>query len=430
MRVQRWAVSLFALTLVSVSACGGENSGPTEPESYTLSVVDGNNQRGFPHVDLARPVVVEVKSGQEPAVAERVDFSVALGAASVTPHSQLTDQHGRISASVRLGAVAGPVWIRAETPELSTEPVQATLEVLGEGEATLLNPDVGLAYDLVLDVPRQRAYLTRHEEATVEAFSIQSGAELWSLPVDGTPYGASLSLDGAELFVALAESGMVGAVDLETLDVEYIAVAEVTGHTKTWDVLEATPGALFVSANAGVLGDAFIAKVERSDPARAVRVASGEEIEDEPTFLRSLDGTALFVAHESAGNALYRLDLTQPAAPIDLKANGVGDVWWISTDRAGKRIYLGGDQVIDAESLERVGTLPSGAKVTSLDDSIVFVFNANGFRAYETEGFQWIGDVDLPTSHADVRLSIIAGTNQVVMHEYSSGELWLVDLIR
>lgn len=421
---------LTLLALIAASACGSEAdpaSPGVTPDDYSLSVIEGNGQRGFPGAQLSQPIVFELKAGSMPIVGQQVQFSVPVGSASVQPTSAVTDAAGRVSTTPSLGSTPGSVRVRAELPVLSTF-AQATLEVLAT-EADLLNAEVGTIYDLVLDLNRKRVYVTHHEESSIGAHDIETGERLWTVPVDGRPHGAELSSDGTELFVALAGAGAVAALDLESLDVELIPVEDVTGHAEIWDVVETSPGTLFVSANPGSSGLAYLGKVDRANPSGATRVADGREIRGAPTLIESPDETALFVTEGFSPNSLYRLDLTQANAPIDAENvhGSVSGVWWTRPNRAGTRLYLGSGQVLDPQTLVEIGAVPSGSSLTSIDDSIVFVFNANGFRAYETSSFSWIGDVDLPTSNAQVWMSAVPGTDEVLFA--TAGELWRLQLI-
>ncbi len=429
-RSHRYATTL---ALIAVSACGSDAdpvSPGVTPDDYSLSVVEGNGQRGFPGAQLSDPVVFELKAGSMPVSDEQVQFSVPLGSAFVQPTSAVTDAAGRVSTALSLGGTPGSVRVRAELPGLSIPSAQATLEVLAT-EAELLNAEAGTIYDLVLDLNRNRVYVTHHEESSVGAHDIETGERLWTVPVDGRPHGAELSSDGTELFVALAGAGAVAALDLESLDVELILVEDVTGHAETWDVVETSPGTLFVSANPASSGLAYLGKVDRANPAGATRVADGRVIRGGPILIESPDGTTLFVAEAAfSPNSLYRLDLTQANAPIvgeDVHGS-VSGVWWTRPNRAGTRLYLGSGQVLDPETLVEIGAVPSGSSLTSMDDSIVFVFNSNGFRAYETSSFSWIGDVDLPTSNAQVWMSAVPGTDDALFA--TAGELWRLQLIR
>lgn len=103
----------------------------------TITIVSGNNQSGILGLQLAQPLVVEVRDARgQPAAGVAVQWRVTRGAAALTPATSNTDAQGRTSTRVTLNSV-GTIEIEASVAGLT--PVKFTvgsitaLEVRAEG---------------------------------------------------------------------------------------------------------------------------------------------------------------------------------------------------------------------------------------------------------------------------------------------------------
>ena len=421
---------MLVLAPMAMGGCSESPGTPTDTDpSFELSLVAGGEQQGFVGTKLPRPLSARLTNDGVGAQGRSIEFAVVSGPGSIEPTSATTDADGLASAIVRLGETPGTVSIRISATGLQVDPITTTVAVL-EVETRRLATGIGEIGDMALDAKRLRAYVTRPTTNTIDAYSVESGELLLSLPVGAGPVGASMSLDDDELFVALSGGGSVAVVDLTTHQVTPIAVQETTGHATTWDVVEAIPGYLFVSASPRSSGFAWIAKVNRQDPSDAIRVASDQIIRAGPTFEVHPDGTALFVSSGFSPNSLYRLDLTQAAAPIDLEDvhGSVSGVWWTRLDHGGDRLYLGSGQVIDPDTFNQVGMIPAGASVTSVDDAFVFSLGPDGLSTFETATYTEVGSVGFAIAVDNPRIERFPGSDVIVL--YSGGDLWMIGLGR
>ena len=113
--------------------------------------------------------------------------------------------------------------------------------------------------------------------------------------VGSKPQGIDLSLDGSKLFIALNGAGAVGVLDLETLLTTEIVLGTELGDSRTWDVVEAKPNRLFVSANPSSSGFAWIVMVKLDEGNAALRVADNRIIRAAPVFEVSPDQSFLYI---------------------------------------------------------------------------------------------------------------------------------------
>lgn len=111
----RLRVVLSLAAAVSLAACGSDSTGTgTSSSPANLSIVSGNGQVGLVGSVLSLPLVVKVTNSSGTILSGiAVQFTVASGAATVTPATATTDATGQAKANVTLGSTAGTVSILA-----------------------------------------------------------------------------------------------------------------------------------------------------------------------------------------------------------------------------------------------------------------------------------------------------------------------------
>ena len=110
-RPARW---LAAALVVAAAACGGSTEPATGTGASQIQIVSGNGQVQLVGQALPSPLVVKVVNGSgSPLPGATVTFSVASGAASVSPTTATTDAAGLAKTTVTLGSAAGNVQINA-----------------------------------------------------------------------------------------------------------------------------------------------------------------------------------------------------------------------------------------------------------------------------------------------------------------------------
>lgn len=231
----------------------------------------------------------------------------------------------------------------------------------GIGRQIEPDPTNGIAYVSIYGLPK--VAVVDLDDRSVASF----------ITVASPAYGLGLSPDGSRLYVAMVGTGSVAEVNtatgatLRTFDLE-----TELGHEDTWDV-ELVGNDLFVSAGPGSRGLSWIVKLDLATE-DAKRVASGEVIRGGPKFIWG-GGDNLYVGEGFSPNSLYRLDLTDPDAPI-VAEDDHGKV--AGTQRSvvasqGTLVVTGGGQELDALSLQVLETLPGGFAASSSGGSIVFM---------------------------------------------------------
>ena len=302
-----------------------------------------------------------------------------------------------------------------------------TLAMLGAsaGAATAAPGDIFIqlddeGFDMVLDPLRERLYVSipnRNEIVLIDTASGQmvdrirfDGATLGlpssDLLVGTKPHGLDMSLDESLLFVALNQASSVVFVDLDTLGLNQVVVGQELGHASTWDVMEGAPNKVFVSANPGSGGFAYIAMIDRAIGNATSRVASNTIIRSRPMFARSPDRASLYVGSGFSPNSLYKLDLSAPDAPIVLEDQhgAVSGTDYMAVSPDGHLIYLSSGQVLQTSDFVQIGLVGRGIPRLSADGTRAFVAMAPGVvEIYETEFFTQVDTVDLPCSLNSIR---------------------------
>lgn len=277
-------------------------------------------------------------------------------------------------------------------------------------------------FDMVWDGARKMVYVSL---PSLNAIARIDG-ETWTLVdtvfVGPSPAGISLSLDDSRLFVALNQSSAVAILDLDTLGLTTVVVggSTGTGSTYTWDVIEGQPGRLFVSANPGSAGFAYIAQVDIASGYIVSRVASNRIIRAAPLFAASPDGTSLFVGEGFSPNSLYKLDLTQWDAPIVLEDvhGSVSGTWHLESSPDGAHLYLGSGQVLRTADLTQAALIDSGrSRFGSSPHEIFVAADSDYVETFSTLTF-------LETDAFPLPCSSVSGVDQFVVTP--NGAVWLV----
>ena len=136
------------------------------------------------------------------------------------------------------------------------------------------------------------------------------------------------------------------------------------GHSTTWDVVEAKPNRLFVSANPSSSGFAWIVMVKLDEGNQASRVASNRIIRAGPVLAVGPDKKFLHVGEGFSPASVYKLDIEQETAPIVLEdVHGsivFGGTKHLEVSPDGSRLYLSSGQVLRTETLTGAGFIGSG----------------------------------------------------------------------
>ncbi|MCB1792050.1 MAG: thrombospondin type 3 repeat-containing protein, partial [Gammaproteobacteria bacterium] len=274
-----------------------------------------------------------------------------------------------------------------------------------------LNIDLDLggdAHEMVLDETRQIIYVSvpsLHEIVRVSAvdFSV-----IDRLVLASAPRGIDMSDDGSRLFAALYDSGSVAIIDLDALTYSTFDVADQLDDPRAWDV-EYVPGErLYVSANPGSGGFAYIAQIDLA-LGTAQRVANNRIIRAAPVFAER-DGQYLFVGEGFSPNSLYKLDLNQPNAPIVLEDDhgSVSGASKLEVSPLGERIHTTSGQVVSTASINQVALVAPGFTQYA-DDSHFYVAQFNNYDAdpnitivasFDTTTFLPSAEWTLPCPHS------------------------------
>jgi len=205
-----------------------------------------------------------------------------------------------------------------------------------------------------------------------------------------------LSSDGNTLYSALNGSGSISAYDLDLDTNAEIDISLVLGDSRTWDLKETARGVVFVSANCGGNGFAWIVKVDVANQTGA-RVADNRIVRTSPTFAESPSGAVLYVVGDDSPN-LSALDLTAVGAPMLYGDYPDGFFWpysGMAINPDGSKLVFGSGQVARTSDFAELGSVGDGAALFSADGSEIVSahgalpltitrFDANTFELLET----------------------------------------------
>ncbi len=219
------------------------------------------------------------------------------------------------------------------------------------------------AHEMVRDPIRGLLFVTIPATGEVRVVSLVDYSVIDTYPVGIEPRGIALSEDGTRLFVAMNGSGVVVVLDPDTGAIlDRIVVSNDLGSPAVWDVAEAGPDRLFVTANPGSSGFAYLVEVRLDLANTAKRVASSRIIRASPVLLVSPDQSALYVGEGFSPNSLYKLDLTLPDAPIVLEdAHGtVSGTALLGIRQDSSVIHTGSGQAIQTATFAQEGVTAPG----------------------------------------------------------------------
>lgn len=291
-------------------------------------------------------------------------------------------------------------------PALPCSEIDQLAERLAEGTDLLVDDSCrgaftldlnGDGFDAALDSARNQVYVsvpTRNEIVVISTTDLRIVDRLL---MPGSPYGIDLSIDGTRVFAALNGSNAVAVVDIDQRSVSAIDLGVSTGHPTTYDVVEGEPERLFVSANPGSSGLAYVAQVRLDQGNISSPVAGQTFIRARPHLARSPDQQFVYVGSGFSPNSLYKLSLLDPDAPIVLEDDhgSVGGTDNLALNQAGTRIAMSSGQVLRTGSFIEEGRVSAGKSVGSTLTDTLFVAGPGGvIESFDFTSLSQTGTID------------------------------------
>ncbi len=235
-------------------------------------------------------------------------------------------------------------------------------------------------FDVAVDEARRQIYVSLPDSSEVAVVSMTEARIVDRILLPGSPRGIDLGLDGARLFAALFGSNTVAVIDLATRSVETFPLLDQSGDGRLWDVSEVGTDRLFVTSNPSSNGFAYVVQIDLAAGNSLSRVASGQIIRAAPVIERSQDGAFAYIGEGFSPNSLYRLNLSDPTAPVVLEDShgSVNGTNQLAINAAGSRIALGSGQVLRTGSFIEEGAVAAGANAASAVSNALFVNVADG----------------------------------------------------
>ena len=285
-------------------------------------------------------------------------------------------------------------------------------------------------FDAALHEAANRIYVSIPGRNEIAVISLAELRVVDRLLMPGAPYGVDVGLDGTRLFVALRGSNAVAVVDVERRTVRSVDLGLSTGHPTTYDVVEGEPDRLFVSANPGSGGFAYIAQVLLDQGDITTRVANGDIIRARPVFARSPDRLFVYVGSGFSPNSLFKLSLQDPDASIVLEDDHgtVGGTDNLAINLSGSRIALGNGQVLRTGSFIEEGRVSAGRSVASDITDTLFVAGSNGvIESFDFTTLEKTGSTVTNCDHgATTRIVAYGGDESVMLLQGTSACLHTV----
>ncbi|HEX4823987.1 MAG TPA: thrombospondin type 3 repeat-containing protein [Candidatus Polarisedimenticolaceae bacterium] len=259
--------------------------------------------------------------------------------------------HWQVVATNATGRTAGPIWSFVAAPPPTPPPYVAKVELEAK------------AHDAVLDVARERVYVSLPALDAVVAISTRTFQVADQFTIGPSPRGLDLSPDGERLYVALQGSGELGIIDLATRNVRRIPFGEAMNSLQSWDVAASPDGRVFMTANGIDFGDMSFTAYVRPDVNMApVRV--GLDLCG-PILAATSDNRRLFISEPTCTpDEIDARDLTtEDAAMVRTETDYLYPWYWTGSftpSPDGKRLFLHGGVVLDSDRLWPVGWLAYG----------------------------------------------------------------------
>lgn len=257
-----------------------------------------------------------------------------------------------------------------------------------------------VGFDMEFDPVRDQIYVSLPSLNSIVTLSATTFQQVSTDVVGTRPQGISLSSDGERLYCALNTAGSVAAWLIGTATVDQIIIGTELDDPRTYDVLEVNPDVLLVTSSPSSNGFAYVVKVNIDfvNGHTAQRVASNRIIRARPTLAKSGDGTRAYVGEGFSPNSLYKLDMTQPSAPIILEDDH-GSV--SGTDRLEvspdfTRIYLRSGQVLQTSDFNQIGSIGYGVPRLSSDGSLCYVGTSSEVQVWRTDTYLQVDGVSIP----------------------------------
>lgn len=279
------------------------------------------------------------------------------------------------------GALAG----RSSTTSL-TAGAGAVVELAGSG------------FDIAVDPVRGWLFVSIPSENEVVVISMSPLRILDRIDFEGgAPHGLHLGMNGDTLYVALNQAGIVAAVDLNTKTVTEIPVSEALGDSRVYDVVEGKRNRLYVSANPGSSGIAYLAMVKLDEANSVSRLSSGGVIRARPVLLESPDMKYLYVGMGFSPQRLYKFDITTDD-PQKVLEDSVKRTERFDVSPDGNRIYLKSGHVLHTGSFTEEGAVAAGVPKVSLDGRLLYVFigdtyDGNRIVVYDSASLAVVDDI-------------------------------------
>lgn len=217
------------------------------------------------------------------------------------------------------------------------------------------------------------------------------------------PYGIALNQSGTKLYTALWGSGSVAEIDTISHAITVRILTVSLDNASTFDVVVDKNQKVYVSASPDSGGFAYIVKMDPASGYALTRVAGGRIIRARPTFLYQENSNALYLGEGFSPNSLYKLDISQAAAPIVAEDDhgSVSGTGAMAIHPDGATIYTAAGIAIQTSTIDVVGSHVAGFPLIDMAGEYLYVSSGGSY-------FWTFGGASGPTIYiVDTRTSLI-----------------------
>lgn len=260
-------------------------------------------------------------------------------------------------------------------------------------------------FDFDYDLSRNQIYVSIPNQNELVYVSSRTASISGRHFVGSRPFGVDYGVHSDNVFVALNQAGAVAQVTPDNQGVNEIIVGGSNGtdNPLTYDVTEAASGLVFATASPGSGGFARVARIDLNNGNAISQAANGRIIRANPILLGSPDEQFLYVGEGFSPNSLYKLDITDPAAPLILEDDHgtISGTYAMDINPDGSRIFLASGQVLRSDTFLQAGLIGSGMPRISSDGELAYVYRNGNLETYSTTTFLLQDTFELPSEFAN-----------------------------
>lgn len=288
----------------------------------------------------------------------------------------------------------------------------------------------GTAFDVEFDSGRNLVYVSLTSTGEIVTLDAADPSIIDRDPVLSVPRGLDLSPDGGTLAIAFNANGNIGFKDLASGITERRDISPALNTLNASDVAWVADDKIFVSADGS---GGKIVRTNRLDALDTQVVGDDRWISDRTQLLPSADGAFLYASH--MGSQIFKLDMTDPAAPILFETEQTGGNIYggdrLSLSPDGTNMVTGFGQVLRTTDFIQTGLMPGGTPLFSASGEEVFMASTQEAATLYRVDIATLVNREKITGNCSIefprRMAVNADENVIVTIGENRACLWFLD---